>query len=285
MDIHCRGSIITPQLFRDCFVHARVARVMCSYPKADSGSSWLCQGTCLGSAATECQATSPYRKLRLSSVLWRASSRIVAMRSFCHEKLLSSDFHQMLKCSFLKIGIIFLKGLDPSMQSSGKSRADSTNSGTHIGVSGVTWAIKCSVKPAIPANYLSEDDGHLLDDTVLYKQNRYRWPEGPFCSFTILRSEIFSAGASCFIRPVSAAALPAPWPIEETHGSLGVAKAPRKGRHAWSNVSMRDLGDRIGCGSKLTRRGYAVLVHVSTSQGKPFWYRFFEPLPFILMAS
>ena len=37
----------------------------------------------------------------------------------------------------------------------------------------------------------------------------------------------------------------------------------------------------FGSGSKSNRRGKPqVLVHVSTYQGNPFWYWFFEPQPF-----
>ena len=40
-----------------------------------------------------------------------------------------------------------------------------------------------------------------------------------------------------------------------------------------------------GCGSKLNRRGKPqVLVHVSTYQVNPFWYRLFEPQPHVSLA-
>ena len=40
--------------------------------------------------------------------------------------------------------------------------------------------------------------------------------------------------------------------------------------------------DPFGCGSKLNRRVAQVLVNVSTYQHKPFWYRLFEPQPFLI---
>ena len=57
---------------------------------------------------------------------------------------------------------------------------------------------------------------------------------------------------------------------------------PPKAKYLFRPYFVLAAKTSLGCGSKLNRRGKPqVLIHVSTYQGNPFWYRYFEPQPLV----